>query len=113
ATNQAPADALAAGKLREDLFYRLNVFPISLPPLRQRPEDVLPLARTFIEEFCAENESHVVALAPEAEKALLDYTSPGDVRELRNAVQRADVLGEGAMLPAEHRALAILAPYWP
>src|SRR5207247_1653278 len=101
ATNQAPADALAAGKLREDLFYRLNVFPISLPPLRQRPEDVLPLARTFIEEFCAENARHVVALAPEAEKALLDYRWPGNVRELRNAIQRAVVLGEGALLTAE------------
>ena len=109
ATNQAPADALAAGKLREDLFYRLNVFPISLPPLRQRPEDVLPLARTFIEEFCAENARHVVALAPEAEKALLDYPWPGNVRELRNAIQRAVVLGEGALLTAEHLSPAILA----
>src|SRR5437899_3138103 len=109
ATNRAPADALAAGKLREDLFYRLNVFPIPLPPLRQRPEDILPLARTFIEEFCAENARHVVALAPEAEKPLLDYAWPGNVRELRNAVQRAVVLGEGALLTAEHLAPAILA----
>ncbi len=109
ATNRAPADALAAGKLREDLFYRLNVFPIPLPPLRQRPEDILPLARTFIEEFSAENARHVVALAPEAEKALLDYAWPGNVRELRNAVQRAVVLGEGALLTAEHLAPAILA----
>ncbi|OLC64885.1 MAG: transcriptional regulator, partial [Candidatus Rokubacteria bacterium 13_1_40CM_4_67_11] len=109
ATNRAPADALAAGKLREDLFYRLNVFPIPLPPLRQRPEDILPLARTFIEEFCAENARHVVALAPEAEKALLDYAWPGNVRELRNAVQRAVVLGEGALLTAEHLSPAILA----
>src|SRR5262249_15294874 len=62
APTRPPADALATGKLREDLFYRLNVFPISLPPLRDRPEDVLPLARTFLEEFSAENSRHVVAL---------------------------------------------------
>ena len=100
---------VGGGKLREDLFYRLNVFPIPLPPLRQRPEDILPLARTFIEEFCAENARHVVALAPEAEKALLGYAWPGNVRELRNAVQRAVVLGEGALLTAEHLSPAILA----
>jgi DNA-binding NtrC family response regulator len=109
ATNHAPADALATGKLREDLFYRLNVFPISLPPLRDRPEDILPLARTFLEEFSAENARHVVALSPEAEKALRDHRWPGNVRELRNAIQRAVALGEGAVLTAEHLSPAVVA----
>src|SRR5262249_26087432 len=104
-----PAAPVPAGKVREDLFSRLNVFPTPLPPLRQHPEDILPLARTFFEEFSAENARHVVALAPEAEKALLDYPWPGNVRELRNAVQRAVVLGEGALLTAEHLSPAILA----
>jgi len=109
ATNRAPAEAMAAGALREDLFYRLNVFPIPLPPLRDRPEDVLPLARTFLEEFSAESKRHVVALSPEAEKALVGYPWPGNVRELRNAIQRAVVLGEGAVLTAEHLSPALLA----
>jgi DNA-binding NtrC family response regulator len=109
ATNRAPADALAAGKLREDLFYRLNVFPISLPPLRDRPDDILPLARTFLEEFSAENARRVVALSPEAEKALRGYRWPGNVRELRNAIQRAVALGEGAVLTAEQLSPAVVA----
>jgi len=113
ATNRPPADALATGKLREDLFYRLNVFPISIPPLRDRPEDVLPLARTFLEEFSAENARHVVALSPEAERALLGYRWPGNVRELRNAIQRAVALGEGAVLNAEHLSPAMLATSQP
>ena len=108
ATNRAPAEAMAAGALREDLFYRLNVFPIPLPPLRDRPEDVLPLARTFLEEFSAESKRHVVALSREAEKALVGYPWPGNVRELRNAIQRAVVLGAGAVLTAEQLSPALL-----
>ena len=109
ATNRVPADAFSTGKLRRDLFYRLNVFAISLPPLRDRPEDILPLARTFIEEFNREHDRQVVGLSPDAERALLRYPWPGNVRELRNAIQRAVAPSEGAVLTAGDFELTALA----
>lgn len=102
ATNRSPAAALAAGKLREDLFYRLGVFVISLPPLRDRRDDVVPLASRFIEEFNVEYDRQVVGLSADAEEALLRHSWPGNVRELRNVVQRAVVLTPGPVLTAEH-----------
>ena len=101
ATNRAPAAALAAGKLREDLFFRLGVFLISLPPLRDRRDDIVPLAHHFIEEFNVEYDRQVIGLSAEAEKALLRHSWPGNVRELRNVVQRAVVLTPGPVLTAE------------
>lgn len=108
ATNRAPADAFAAGKLREDLYYRLNVFAISLPPLRERPEDILSLARAFIEQFNHEDHRQVGGLSADAEQAVLAYPWPGNVRELRNAIQRAVVLSEGPVLTAAHLTPALL-----
>jgi DNA-binding NtrC family response regulator len=108
ATNRPPADALAGGKLREDLFYRLHVFAIALPPLRERPEDIVPLARSFIDEFNVEHGRQVIGLSPEAEQALLRHPWPGNVRELRNAIQRAVALTQDAVLTAEHLRPAIL-----
>jgi DNA-binding NtrC family response regulator len=109
ATNRVPADALAAGKLREDLFYRLNVFAISLPPLRDRREDILPLARAFIEQFNEEHGRHVLGMSPDAERALLGHAWPGNVRELRNVIQRAVALSDEAVLTAEHFSPAMVA----
>jgi transcriptional regulator with PAS, ATPase and Fis domain len=102
ATNRVPADAMAAGQLREDLFYRLNVFAIALPPLRERPEDILLLSRAFIEEFNRQDNRKVEGLTKEAEDALVRYGWPGNVRELRNVLQRAVVLCGTGLLTREH-----------
>jgi DNA-binding NtrC family response regulator len=101
ATNRRPADAMAAGNLREDLYYRLNVFELPLPPLRDRPEDIVALAHRFIDEFNRADNRHVTGLSPEAIAALQQYGWPGNVRELRNVIQRAVVLaGTGLVEPA-------------
>jgi DNA-binding NtrC family response regulator len=102
ATNRVPQDAMAAGQLREDLFYRLNVFAIGLPPLRERKEDIPLLAKTFIEEFNRQDNRQVRGLNPEAEKALERYAWPGNVRELRNVIQRAVVLSGTGLIGTEH-----------
>jgi DNA-binding NtrC family response regulator len=102
ATNQIPSEAIANGKLREDLFYRLNVFSIHLPPLRDRLEDIPLLARTFIEDFNRQDNRQVRGLSSEAEKELERYHWPGNVRELRNVIQRAVVLSGTGLIEAEH-----------
>jgi DNA-binding NtrC family response regulator len=102
ATNRVPTEAMAQGQLREDLFYRLNVFAIRLPSLRERREDVPLLGRTFIEEFNRQDNRQVRGLTPEAEKALERYAWPGNVRELRNVIQRAVVLGGTGLIGTEH-----------
>jgi len=102
ATNQIPSEAITNGKLREDLFYRLNVFSIHLPPLRERREDVPLLARTFIEEFNRQDNRQVRGLSSGAEKELERYHWPGNVRELRNVIQRAVVISGTGLIEAEH-----------
>ncbi|HXG01981.1 MAG TPA: sigma-54 dependent transcriptional regulator [Candidatus Binatia bacterium] len=102
ATNRVPQEALTAGQLREDLFYRLNVFSIRLPALRERKEDIPILARAFIEEFNRQDNRQVRGLTPEAEKALERYAWPGNVRELRNVIQRAVVLSGTGLIGVEH-----------
>ncbi len=102
ATNQAPATAVKEGKLRADLFYRLNVFPITLPPLRERPEDIPVLAEAFLQDAAARNGRAVTALAPAALARLQGYAWPGNVRELRNVLERAVLLTEGATVEPAH-----------
>ena len=102
ATNRVPSEALTQGQLREDLFYRLNVFAIALPPLRDRKEDIGLLARTFIEEFNRQDNRQIRGLTPEAERALDQYRWPGNVREVRNVIQRAVVLGGTGLIDVEH-----------
>ncbi len=102
ATNRVPSEALAQGQLREDLFYRLNVFAIRLPALRERKEDIPLLARAFVEEFNRQDNRQVRGLTPEAEKALERYSWPGNVRELRNVIQRAVVLSGTGLIGTEH-----------
>jgi DNA-binding NtrC family response regulator len=92
--------AVKSGTFREDLYYRLNVVPLSLPPLRERAEDVVPLARHFAARFADEYGVPAPRLTPAAERALLARPWPGNVRELRNAVERAVLLG-GPSLGAE------------
>jgi DNA-binding NtrC family response regulator len=100
ATNRVLRDEVAAGRFREDLYFRLNVIPIHLIPLRERSDDVLPLARHFLARHAAEA-GRRLALAPEAEDALRAHPWPGNVRELENAIERAVVLARGTTITPE------------
>jgi transcriptional regulator with PAS, ATPase and Fis domain len=98
ATNVNPGDAVRSGKLREDLYYRLNVFAIELPPLRQRKEDLPLLVQSFLADFNARNNKQVSALDPAAMRILEQYNWPGNVRELRNVIERAVILSSGEFI---------------
>lgn len=94
-TNRDIKEMIAQHVLREDLFYRLNVVPIHIPPLRERKEDILSLATLFIGKACSENNRELKKLTMEAEKTLLNYRWPGNVRELANIIERAVVMCPG------------------
>lgn len=100
-TNRDISEAIKNKILREDLFYRLNVVPIHIPPLRERKEDILPLATHFIQKFSAE--SHFVAkeLSEESKKKLVDYNWPGNVRELANIIERAVVMEQSNIIQSD------------
>jgi DNA-binding NtrC family response regulator len=100
ATNRGLRDEISAGRFREDLFFRLNVIPIQLAPLRERAEDILPLARHFLASHAAEA-GRQLAFGAEAEQALLAHHWRGNVRELENAVERAVVLARGEIITPE------------
>lgn len=95
ATNRELSSAIKEGRFREDLYYRLNVIPIQLPPLRERNEDVSVLARFFLRRFAAETKKDFSGITKEAEAWLVTYDWPGNVRELANVIERAVVLGRG------------------
>jgi DNA-binding NtrC family response regulator len=101
ATNQLLEDEIEAGRFRDDLYYRLNVVPIHLPPLRQRREDIPALARYFLERYSEENRRETPELAPAVLKALEAYDWPGNVRELENYIERAVVLSAGQAITPE------------
>ena len=106
ATNRNLSADVAAGRFREDLYYRLQVVPIQLPPLRERKEDIPPLVATFVKRFAQELGKPEPKIAPEAFQKLLDYSWRGNVRELQNAMEYAVVLARQAQisikeLPAE------------
>jgi len=92
ATNRDLRTLVGEGKFREDLFYRFNVFPIDLPPLREHREDIPLLARHFLSVFCAKMHKHIEDFTPEARDALMQYEWPGNVRELSNVVERLVIL---------------------
>ena len=100
ASNRDVAKAVAEGSLREDLFYRLNVIPIHLPPLRERREDIPPLVAHFIQKISAELGKSVRGVTPEALAILEQHRWPGNIRELENVIERALVLGSGEILEA-------------
>jgi DNA-binding NtrC family response regulator len=102
ATNMDPRDAVQTGKLREDLYYRLNVFAIELPPLRERREDMPLLIQTFLNEFNAHNKKSVKAVDQAAMRILEAHTWPGNIRELRNVIERATILTEGEFIEPRH-----------
>ncbi|PCK02599.1 MAG: response regulator [Alteromonadaceae bacterium] len=94
------------GKFREDLYFRINVLHIKLPPLRERGKDILALAETFVKRFCAETRKQPLTLTPEAIQAITTYTWPGNIRELENAMQRSVILCESET-EIDHSQLAI------
>jgi two-component system, NtrC family, response regulator AtoC len=100
-TNRDLAAMVEDGRFRQDLFYRLSVFPITVPPLRRRSEDILPLARLFLERSQPRFERQFEGFTREAENLLLSYSWPGNIRELRNVVERAMILERQPMIGAE------------
>jgi transcriptional regulator with GAF, ATPase, and Fis domain len=102
ATNRDLHAAMERGEFREDLYYRLGVFEIALPPLRERLDDVLELADTFLEQIGETVGKPAAGIARDAKDQLLGYTWPGNVRELRNAIERAVILADGGYIRSEH-----------
>jgi transcriptional regulator with PAS, ATPase and Fis domain len=105
AANRDLRKAMEGGSFREDLYYRLNVFELKIPPLRDRPDDILPLTDAFIADI-----GHSLGVPPagislEARQALVDYYWPGNVRELRNILERAAILAGGGLIVSEHFSL--------
>ena len=101
-TNRDLSTMVAEGRFREDLFYRLNVMSIRVPPLRERPEDIPVLAAHFLSQFRTEFARGPVVFAEETRRKLLSWAWPGNVRELRNALERAVLLSEGGEIQSEH-----------
>jgi DNA-binding NtrC family response regulator len=108
ATNLDPAEAVRRGKLREDLFYRLNVFALNLPPLRDRKDDLPLLVQSFLAEFNARNGKSIAAVNNDAMRILDGYGWPGNVRELRNVIERATILAEGQFVEPRHLPAALV-----
>lgn len=102
ATNKDLRAAVGARQFREDLFFRLSVFPITIPPLRDRVADIPILARHFIGRFCRELKKPVIGLSPEAEQVLIEYPWPGNVRELQNCIERAVILNDMDEIRTRH-----------
>jgi transcriptional regulator with PAS, ATPase and Fis domain len=108
ATNRDLHKAIATGQFREDLYYRLNVFAIRLPALRNRRDDILPLSEAFLKEIGRGLGRPPGGISREARQQLIEYHWPGNVRELRNILERAAILCDGGLITSEH--LAITAP---
>src|SRR5580693_1091803 len=98
ATNRKPEEAIRDGKLREDLYYRISAISVHLPPLRERREDILPLAQAFLKRFAAQANRDLAGFSDEAAERLRNFDWPGNVRQLQNEVQRAVLLSEGKII---------------
>lgn len=110
ATNRDLASAVAAGRFREDLYYRLKVFPVDIPPLRERPGDIPILVNYFVNYYNAALKKNIACFTPEALELMGRYSWPGNVRELKNIVERAMVLSRGAAMDRELLPREITAP---
>jgi two-component system response regulator HydG len=108
ATNKDLLQEVKAGRFREDLFYRLHVIPLHLPPLRERPNDIPLLARHFLSLFAREQKKDIQDFSPEAMRAILSYPWPGNVRELENSVEHAMVLAKGSRIEAVDLPSAVI-----
>ena len=102
ATNVNPEEAVQKGTLRDDLYYRLNVFSLRLPTLRERKEDLPLLVQAFINEFNARNHKAIAGLDQQAMRMVEHYGWPGNVRELRNVIERATILAPGPFIEVKH-----------
>ena len=98
ATNKDLEQKIKGGTFREDLYYRLNVVSVKIPPLRERKEDILPMIETFIDKYCKENNNEKIEISKEAADVLMKYNYPGNVRELENLIERAVVLTRGKVI---------------
>ena len=107
ATNRDPKTAIERGTLREDLYYRLGVFEIVLPPLRERGGDILTLADAFLEEVSGTIGRPAAGISEDARELLMNHPWPGNVRELRNAIERAVILCRGGLVTSEHLPIAV------
>ena len=101
-SNRDMKEATAQKEFREDLYYRLNVIPIHLPPLRERPEDILPLVDNFLREICQQNQIPLKTLTETAKQKLLNYDWPGNIRELRNVIEHGVVMDYSDQIEASH-----------
>ncbi|MDR3191816.1 MAG: sigma 54-interacting transcriptional regulator, partial [Treponema sp.] len=107
ATNKDIEALVEKGEFRRDLYYRLNVLPIYIPPLRQRPEDIPALAEFFLKKFIRETKKQFDGFSGEAMEAMLSYSWPGNIRELENCVERACVIGRNPLIRKEDLFLNI------
>jgi two-component system NtrC family response regulator len=107
ATNRDLSEMVSKRQFREDLYYRINVFPIAIPPLRERSQDILPLARHFMLELMERTGKVVTDIRPEARRILLNYGWPGNVRELKNVLERAVILTQDHSIGPEHLPLRL------
>jgi transcriptional regulator with GAF, ATPase, and Fis domain len=107
ATNRDPKAALERGQFREDLYYRLSVFEIALPPLRERRDDIVLLVENFMADLATNIGRPAGGLSEDAKDRLLSYHWPGNVRELRNAIERAVILAEGGLITSDHLPIAV------
>jgi transcriptional regulator with PAS, ATPase and Fis domain len=107
AANRDLLSAVSRGAFREDLYYRVNVFEIRIPPLRERGEDILLFARSFLQEFASIHGLPAIELTPEAAGALVNHRWPGNVRELRNVIERASIVCDGGVLRESDLALPL------
>lgn len=108
-TNKNIKNAIKENQFREDLFYRLNVIPIHIAPLRDRKDDIVPLANFFIKKFCIENHKHLKKLSSSSIEKLINYSWPGNVRELANIIERTIVLDLNEIIEKDHIILDTLA----
>jgi DNA-binding NtrC family response regulator len=108
ATNRDLGERIKEGKFREDLFYRLNVVTLEIPPLRERASDVPELASFFLKKYVQENGKPIDGIAADALEALKSYRWPGNVRELENAIERAVVLGQGPLVERRHLPASVV-----
>ena len=109
ATNANLTEAVRARRFREDLYFRLRVVPLELPPLRERPEDILPLAEHFLKQFCVQSRRPTLALSQDARRHLQAHHWPGNIRELRNLMERVAFLATGDKVEVDDLAF-ILSP---